>query len=75
MGNTIEHTIKPIVYGPHEMRNKVTEAQIRFLEDPANDDKPLPKMFRGSQVQEIEMIGRRAFAQRLRNHLLGLPIG
>ena len=75
MGNTIEHTIKPIVYGPHEMKNEVTEAKVRFLEDPANDNKPLLKTFRESEVTEISEIGRRAYAEKLRQQLLDLPGG
>lgn len=72
MGNTIT---RPIQYGPHVMRNEVTEAKIRFLEDPNNDSKPLPKNFRATQVEEIEEIGRRAYAAKLRRLLLGQPIG
>lgn len=67
--------IKPIQYGPHETRNEVTEAKIRFLEDSTNDSKQLPPMFRASEKQDIQQNGRLAYAERLRNHLLGLPIG
>lgn len=73
MGNTIEHTVRPIVYGPHEMKNKVTEAKIRFLEDPTNDGKPLPKtLFRlYGEIQQINETGRREYAEQLRESLLG----
>lgn len=67
--------IRPIDYGGHEIRNEVTEAKIRFLEDPANDDKPLPRIFRESEVIEINEIGRRAYAEKKRGQLLGLPGG
>lgn len=76
MGNTIEHTVRPIVYGPHKMKNEHTEAMIRFLEDPSNDDKPLPpNLFRPYQVQLINEIGRRAYAEQSRESLLDLPGG
>ena len=72
MGNTIEHTTRPIVYGPHEMKNERTEARILFLEDPNNDSKPLPpNLFRPWQIQEINEIGRREYAEQLRESLLG----
>ena len=73
--NTIPE-FRPITYGPHEMRNETTEAKIRFLEDPANDNKPLPKtLFRlNGEIQEISETGRREYAEELRKQLLGLPI-
>lgn len=76
MGNTIEHTIRPIVYGPHELKNERTEARILFLEDPNNDDKPLPTdLFLPGHIQDINQMGRRKFAERLRRQLLGQSIG
>ena len=76
MGNTITG-FRPIQYGPHEMRNESTEALIRFLEDPANDAKPLPpNLFRLSgEIQEVNETGRREYAEELRKQLLGLPGG
>ena len=71
MGNTIEHTIRPIAYGPHEMKNRSTEELIMFLENPDNDSKPLPKQCTPSEVQLINQTGRREYAEQLRESLLG----
>ena len=72
--NTIPE-FRPITYGPHEMRNPKTEERIRFLEDPSNNDKPLPEHFADYERTYIERYGRAGYAQILRKDLQGGSVG
>lgn len=76
MGNTIQHTVRPIAYGALIPKNPTTEAAINFLEDPANKDKPLPpNIFMDYEFELINQMGREAYADKLREQLSGHPGG
>lgn len=76
MGNTIEHTMRPITYGPHMMKNLRAEQAISFLEDPNNSDKPVPKdLLLKDEIIWLQQYGRIACAQYIREGLQGGNIG
>ena len=73
--NTIPD-FKPIIYGPHMMRNPRTEQAIRFLEDRNNNDKPIPPgLLLEDEMDWVQERGRLECARLLREELQGGVIG
>ena len=67
---------RPIVYGPHMMKDTRAEKAIRFLEDPQNADKPIPPgLLLEDELDYLTKYGRLACAKLLREDLQGGIIG
>lgn len=69
-------TEKPIAYGPWVTKDEKVERLIRFLEDPINQNKPVPEnlLVTGSR-ERIASLGRARYAEYLRQLLQGGVIG
>ena len=73
--NTIPE-LRPIIYGPHMMKNLRAERAIKFLEDLSNDDKPIPEgLLREDETIWLQKHGRSACAKYIREGLQGGVIG